>query len=729
MLLEKRINILLLVILGGILLVFQSILLHKFFQLELFFINSLFILLLLQRLYFYKQFLQPIYILILISLCLFSATRFFQVAQVNPYHTHELYHYVIGGKYFTYLGYEGLYAATAHVLVNQGIVKSDISVRDLSNKTNKYFTDWQAQAIQIQQAMPNDIWQTFVADIEFFSAQFGHSATTWRTMLHDHGFNPSPLWVLEASPILHSFPLPELYPKLIYFDYAIIIAIAFILLFFSKSWFWRWALLTAYWMILAYYPSVGWQSYIWIIGSFLRYSWFLYLLLGLFFLTRQQYFWAGITLALAGLERIFPLSFLGIAGLYLFIEFFKNYSANIQLKQFIKTPLFQFSLGSFVTLFICILLYGSFFEFSYFHQFTKNMSAHSRLLSDNSVGYKRLAIYTGTDTEYNIWQTQDKNINNFSEVTDKHVHDEYADKIYQTLYAQNWAARILQITLLLLFTLIIFNYMNLVSAVLFGGTALIYYLTSISYYYHVLFAIYAVGLILLVEQSNTKNNQFHLFLLLIFVASVNLLALKSTDFVQVSFSISLAQWFIYPLIAMAYVSPRLRAQILIFIISGISVWWIMTYNYQNIPASIPPDDEFTTLLRVDGQMLSTVMPDAPFTTHTYLDKKAMRIEDSGVTLFNGGEIYFSLSLQEKIQQPINIVIRSNFSYPVTLALYVNEQLVIEAQDVDKVGSFWGYAYLSIPTDTLQLGPNKIRLVLSKGEALGIYHIWAGYQSR
>jgi len=723
---QQKLKILVILFLVFLLVILHILLIDKFFQIEPSIIIAIFIIILFQNLYFPKQITKTFSILIIVSLGVFSATRFFQIAQINPYHTHELYHYVIGGKYFSYLGYKGLYAATAQVLVDKKILEPTISVRDLSNKTNTYLTGWQSHAKTIQQAMPPHIWQMFAKDIEFFSLQLGNSATAWHRILHDHGFNPSPLWVLEASPILHSFPLPQIYTKLIYFDYIIIIAMSIIFLFLLKTWFWRFAAFTAYWIILAYYPAVGWQSYIWITGSVLRYSWFLYFALGMFFIIQQRYFWAGFGLALAGLERIFPLGFFAIAGIFLLIDFIKCNSKNFQLNGFIKTPLFQFSLGGCIILMICIVLYSSFFPFSYLEEFAKNMSVHSELLADNHVGYKSLATYTDVDRKYNIWQTHQENVVNLNEVIEKNQSDAYANKIYKALYEKNWVAKIFRVILLILLVLVIFNYMNLISATLFGGTALIYYLTLMSYYYQIFFAIYAVVLIYLIENSTNKNNQHHLFLLLIFIASISLVTLNITEFIEVSLIISIAQWFFFPLIAIYYISPSLRHQLATVIFMGVCAVWILSYNFHYVSAAIPPYTGFKTLLTFDGQSLSKVMPDAPMTTHTYLDENAARIEDSGVTLFTGGEIYFNLFLPDKTQHIMSVVIRSNFSYPVALSLYSNKQQVINAHQVEKIGYFWNYLRLDIPASYLQVGNNEIRLVLEQGEALELYRMWCGY---
>ena len=59
---------------------------------------------------------------------------FFRFGTAYTYHVHELYHYVIGGKYFDFLGYRRIYAATALALDEQHLIDHDITVRNLDDK-------------------------------------------------------------------------------------------------------------------------------------------------------------------------------------------------------------------------------------------------------------------------------------------------------------------------------------------------------------------------------------------------------------------------------------------------------------------------------------------------------------------------------------------------------------------------------------------------------------------
>lgn len=705
-------------ILFGLLLASPFVLFHaNFYLLEPPVIVALLLFALLLPRYVDTAFTQRLALLCFIAVCLFSTLRFVQIAQLNPYHTHELYHYAIGGKYFSYLGYQHLYAASADVLLQHDIIDNSLNIRDLSNKSNPIDAHWQAKAKQVFATMPEDVRQAFTADILFFSEIFGNQPSVWGKVFHDHGFNPSPVWLLEAAPLLHTLPLPQLLAWVIFIDYALLFAIVLIIGALANSGYWRAATLAVFCFVFAYYPSVGFQSFIWITGSFLRYTWLFYVTLGMFLLIKQRYFWAGALLMLAGLERIFPLAFFGMAGLYLMLEFIKQAS----LSRLWHTPVVRFSVGGFSTIVLCLMLYTAFYPNQYLHTFVDHIQAHHSLTYLNSVGYKDLVVHSDTDRDYDLWHKPSDNIqqNGSSEYL------LYIHKVQALRYHNNLAAQILKITLLILFALIAFQFMNLPSAVLFGGTAIIYYFTTISSYYLIFIALNAAFAVYQYQQNPHPGERLQLVYWLMFIAAVAFAPLLQYDYKPISLSQAFGLWFLLPLLASTYLLPRWYQQLGVFAGLGLALFILLLPNHYETPAQIPPMPEFVPLVQLGGDNLQQTRPDLPKVSHTYFDKQAQRITDSGVVLFEGDSISFSFNLAQPAKQDFSLILRSNFSYSVKLALSVNQQSISE-QSVKKVGVFWKYATFKIPASALHVGKNTLQLHLKNGRALGIYHLWGGY---
>lgn len=116
-------------------------------------------------------------------------------------HTWDLYHYYIGTKYFEELRYTGIYncslKAEGELLAASGSVNSTTtSVRDLASNTFISGAEALERSTQCFERFTPERWRDFVADISWFSARMGER---WKTVFHDHGYNPSPFWVWIAK--------------------------------------------------------------------------------------------------------------------------------------------------------------------------------------------------------------------------------------------------------------------------------------------------------------------------------------------------------------------------------------------------------------------------------------------------------------------------------------------------------------------------------------------------
>ncbi len=683
------------------------------------FLISLFIFAITIQRYSKKEKFKKLSIIILVSISLFTVSRFLQMNSGTPYNYHDLYHYVIGGKYFNYLGYKYLYVATAQALEEHGFPLNDITVRDLSNKENGNDVHWRAKAETLKKTIPTEIWIEFKADIYFFSEKLNHSPQYWQTILNDYGFNPAPLWVLEAAPFLHALPLATLFPWLPFIDYSLLVLVSFLLASLAHTATHRCALFAVYWLIIVYYPAVTLQAYLFTISSFLRYSWFFFLASGSYFLIKQRYFTAGCFLTLAGLERLFPFAFVGVTGLILLIQLFP---LKLQWNTFKQSAFFKFSLGILSSFCLIFVLYNSYYPLSHLIDFKNNMQTHNNLYAANNVGYKKVATFSGERIGYEFW---------YVDATDRETMTRNTDEndtvFYQTLskrYNNNFSAKILQITCLMLVTVFALRFISLIQAIWLLSITLLFFFTLMSYYYQVFFALYAV---ILMYFSQEQPHAFKALLYLLgFCLSTATAVLFFNTILDISTFISVSLWFFLPLIASSYVLNH-RQQLMVA--SGLSICFVIIVwqNLQTTNPNLSPYSQFYPFFAFNGVQLQQVMPSLKLIPRTYLDENANRIQETGAILRTGNVIEFNLTLNPfKEDENLVVLLRSDFNYPVSLALQANGTTIIQARKIPQFGSFWKYEPLLIPASALRTGENQIQIKLVEGKAFALFHVWCGY---
>lgn len=670
---------------------------------------------------------KPIAIGLLALIAGFSAARYFQIAHIQHHHGHELYHYVIGGKYFRYLGYEGLYPATAQTLVEQGLDPRTLRVRNLSDKTQAHDPDWPAKARVLLADMPDPIRASFQRDIALFSEQFDQAGIFWRTALHDHGFNPSPLWVLQAMPILQG-DLPTLFPWLIYLDYFLVAASGLLLLFLLPPGYWRWLMAAIYWLVLAYYPAVGVQAFAWTVGGFLRYTWFFYLALGIFFSAREQYFRAGIFLMLAGLERVFPLAFYGVGGLYLAFEAFKSRAWTFPLARFPSLPVVRFAAGGLAVVLVSGALMLATYPASTLTHFIRHISAHDQNVSNNDVGFSKLAAYSGTDQTQETWAGDEVAREKIFGKSASTPEDQ-TQRIFHQRASQHMIARGAALFSLALLAFVVFRYLAFLEGMMLGGAGLLFYFTGMSYYYQVFLALHGAVLVVTRHRRPSAALSWHAGYFGAALLGLTLIPWVLPGIHGTSVAISLVMGLLFPLIASAYHWPRFRHQALAILLAMAGLGAILLPNFRDTPAEASPFPEFHPVLRFNGLALKSAMPNASTAHHVYLDPRGHRIAESGLFLNQGGEFFFPLALPAQPQRAYWVVLRGNFGEAGVLGLAVNGQTVIDAHPFPRRGKHWDYEILPIPATALRPGRNRVTLRLVHGPFLGVYHVWCGEAPR
>jgi hypothetical protein len=215
----------------------------------------------------------------------------------------DVYHYYMGSKYFSEVGYFDLYHCTLMALVDSGVEdRFDLpEVRDM--RTLRMHSPESAlfAARECKQQFAPERWTSFTADVAWFES--GFDARRWHVTLRDHGYNPSPVWNAIGVAITSRIPLGSAgFDWLIRGD-RILIAAAFMLI------VWAFGLEVGALSAIAWGTGQQW-GYTWIGDSLLRNLWLFALICGLCMLRKKWNVVAGAFLSLSSMLRIFPGIFL-----------------------------------------------------------------------------------------------------------------------------------------------------------------------------------------------------------------------------------------------------------------------------------------------------------------------------------------------------------------------------------------------------------------------------------
>lgn len=217
-------------------------------------------------------------------------------------HSHELFHYFLGTKYFGELGYEGLYAAAviADLEDTPEYFRPELVMRDLTSNRIIARGDMVPQAPRIRGAFTPERWERFKADVGVFR----EAMPDWRAHgpVIDHGYNGTPL----VTAVLGGLAAQPFLDTRTYLDLV--------------------SLLDPYWLALAAVAIAGLQGavvglvflffafanplneYGFTGGSYLRYDYLLALAAGLVALRQGWRASAGGLLAVAAGLRLFPIA-------------------------------------------------------------------------------------------------------------------------------------------------------------------------------------------------------------------------------------------------------------------------------------------------------------------------------------------------------------------------------------------------------------------------------------
>lgn len=337
----------------------------------------------------------------LISISVIAAINYFYSSRAEPSYIHrwDMFHTIMGVKYFEELGYKNLYeCAVAFDSESHNYYEEVEKIRDLSTlrfvSVEEVIKDHNFNGIFTPERR-----KEFIDDLAVFNSIT--SKNYWKRLLRDKGYNGSPFYSFIISFFVKTFPLTTTTLLLFSFIDIILIILAFFIL--SKVIGINNTLIAFIFFCVNFpnrYEHMG--------GSLLRFDYIVYLIISISLLYRKKYGFAAVFMALSTMIRIFPAIFaigLIVKGILIFIEkreidsdiykFFKVYSISI------------------ILLFLLSFDFGRGFE--NWLLFKNNMEVHTESSAGYRIGFKHIFMYSGDitrDDEFIPYSAKGKQFDN-----------------------------------------------------------------------------------------------------------------------------------------------------------------------------------------------------------------------------------------------------------------------------------------------------------------------------
>lgn len=260
-----------------------------------------------------------------IAMTLLAFSAYFDFYNPNAryseyYHRHEFFHYYLGSKYSSELGYERIYECTAAAEIELGR-RSDVEQRELRDLRENLIRPNRDPIVRkyVAECRPrfsDARWAAFKRDVDWF--QRAMAGSYWDSAQKDHGYNPPPVWTMTGKLFAGIAPAGDGFFKLLS-ALDVLLQIGAVL---AIGWAFGWrtmAIATVFWGCNA--PA----NFYWTGGAFLRQDWFFLLVLALC-LTKKRYFaLAGAALTWSALLRVFPVILFAGWGAIMFFTVLRRF--------------------------------------------------------------------------------------------------------------------------------------------------------------------------------------------------------------------------------------------------------------------------------------------------------------------------------------------------------------------------------------------------------------------
>jgi hypothetical protein len=293
-------------------------------------------------------------------------------------HYWENYHYHLNSKYFSELGYEGLYVASLEAQ-KETSPQDPLPewTRDLRTNRIVATASLAEHQKEVFGRFKPQRWQSFVKDHEIFLKR-----KALQFFRRDHGFNGTPTWTFVGQIFTTHLPTT---PLVLVFLSSLDVVL--LILMFATI-FWAYGLHAVSLSLIIFglgYPG----RFYWVGGAFLRQDWLAASVIGICMLKKNRNRTAGLLFGYATMSRLFPVLFLlGPAVLAI-----KTLVAR-ENPDWIK----RLALGFFISVILGFTAGGFTGRgFQVWQEFSTNMQRHHDTWLANNVGLENLLLY-GPDT-------------------------------------------------------------------------------------------------------------------------------------------------------------------------------------------------------------------------------------------------------------------------------------------------------------------------------------------
>jgi hypothetical protein len=302
----------------------------------------------------------------------------------------DITYYYVNSKYLSELGYFGLYPA---------MIVADAEGRNRHSKHVKRYRDlrdYEVKGVDVALAHGREIkeqdftperWKQFQHDVDWFLARLSTRMMT-KHFYVDHGYNPPPTWSVPGAFLANLAPVEHI--KWIASVDLVLVAgmfcvvgwafgfdgLLFAMVFFLCTFSGRW-------------PMLG--------EALLRFDWLCALIVSMCLLKKERYGLAGLFLAYAGLNRIFPMIFFWGWGVVLLIDTWR------ERRLLPKHRNFMIGAGAMTVFLIGTALVQ--FGPDAFRTSARNLAMHNKSYSSHRVGLGDLLLFRGEKTRAEMAET------------------------------------------------------------------------------------------------------------------------------------------------------------------------------------------------------------------------------------------------------------------------------------------------------------------------------------
>jgi hypothetical protein len=315
-------------------------------------------------------------------------------------HWHEVFNYYLGAKYFPELGYNGLYETVLLADYESGNFSyRQAELRSLREPKKPISANEGLQRAreEFRPKFTDARWQKFTRDVEQFKSLADGG---WMdTALFDAGYNPPPSWAVFGYPIANLIPIDQANAwvdgRPHWYMIELLPLFDVLMLFIALALIYRAFGFEAFAAFVILFSTSYVANYMWISGSFFRYTWLFGLIAGICMLKEKRYLLAGIFLGLTSIDRIFPIVFATGAALPLAYQWWmnrKNYK-----------PIAQYLTGFGIAVSVLFLLSLALFGLDAWSAFFTKINIHKNLFFVHHIGYRRIAVFDDLVPGQDFW--------------------------------------------------------------------------------------------------------------------------------------------------------------------------------------------------------------------------------------------------------------------------------------------------------------------------------------